>query len=396
MTTAIAEGPLTLRQERLAVGALTLGAFAMSVNNSVLGPLLKFLEPAVHPPGYGGVLIGSASLAGAAGGLLLGPWVDRVGRRPPMLIGMAVFAAASLLYLLARDFWSLLAARIASGFAVGVVYTAASAALADLVPYVRRGAAMGVFSAGNYLAAPIGFPIAQALASAGSWRATFVLQAVFALGVLFCFWRLLPAGVGRGGGRVRPFEVLRMPQVQAGLLSMTLYVGCMTAVVQWIATWLDDTSLVPKERQAPIWIVFGLCAAVGSFGLARISDRCGKRRFVLITTFVEAIWLLTLGMVHSVGHLIALGVPFALLVAARTGPMQALVSELVPGPMRGTLMGLRAAGVSIGIGALTIATGALYGAGGRGHAGFLLLAIGASLTIFVAWVLVLFGLRGRA
>jgi predicted MFS family arabinose efflux permease len=394
--TAIAEGPLTLRQERLAVAALTLGAFAMSVNNSVLGPLLKFLEPAVHPPGSGGVLIGSASLAGAAGGLLLGPWVDRVGRRPPLVVGMAVFAAASLLYLLVWDFWSLLAARIASGFAVGIVYTAASAALADLVPYVRRGAAMGVFSAGNYLAAPIGFPIAQGLATLGSWRATFVLQALFAAGVLACFWRLLPAGVGRGGRRVRLLDVLRMPQVPAGLLSMTLYVGCMTAVVQWLASWLDDTALLPKERQTPLWIVFGLCAAAGSLGLARLSDRYGKRRFVLITTLVEALWLLALGWVHTVWQLVVLGVPFALLVAARSGPTQALVSELVPGPMRGTLMGMRAAGVSIGIGLLTIGAGALYRTGGGGHSGFLLLAIGASATVLTAWALVLFGLRGRA
>lgn len=390
----IAEEPLTLREERLALAALTMGAFALSLNNSVLGPLLPYLRDQLHTQGTEEILLaGAASLAGALGALLLGPWVDRVGRRPPLVIGITVFAAASACYLVAGDFWSLLAARLVSGFSVGVVYTAASAAVADLVPYARRGGAMGVFSAGNYLAAPIGFPIAQALAEGGSWRGIFAVQAVFALFVLTCFWKLLRPSIGRGGERAGLRRVLAQPMVVPALLSVTLYVGCVGAVIQWLATWLDDTGIVPKDRQLVVWIVLGLCGAIGSFWLARFSDRFGKRRFVLATTLVAAFGLVGLVFVRSLTDLLVIGVPFALLVTVRTGPLQALTSELVPTSMRGTLMGIRAAGVSLGIGVCTLGTGALYRAGGGGHGGFGWLIAGAAAVILVSWATVQFWVR---
>jgi multidrug resistance protein len=60
----------------------------------------------------------SASLAGLAlGQLFAGPLSDRVGRRRPLLIGMAAFAATSVLCALAPTIWFLVVARLAQGFA---------------------------------------------------------------------------------------------------------------------------------------------------------------------------------------------------------------------------------------------------------------------------------------
>ena len=64
--------------------------------------------------GYG--LLASASIAGYAGmttllQLLIGPLSDRVGRRPVILVSLAIFVLASLGCLLARDVWTFLLFR---------------------------------------------------------------------------------------------------------------------------------------------------------------------------------------------------------------------------------------------------------------------------------------------
>ncbi|OTG65572.1 multidrug effflux MFS transporter [Acinetobacter silvestris] len=64
----------------------------------------------------------------AVGQLIYGPISDRIGRKKPLYFGMALFAVASLLCLLASDVWSLIAARIlqALGGCVGVVMARAA------------------------------------------------------------------------------------------------------------------------------------------------------------------------------------------------------------------------------------------------------------------------------
>ena len=63
---------------------------------------------------------------------------------------------------------------------------------------------------------------------------------------------------------------------------------------------------------------------------------------------------------NSTATLIAVGIPMALISAARTGPLQALMSEIVPADMRGTMMGLRSAAMQLGIGVFGVTGGWLY------------------------------------
>src|SRR5690606_18204544 len=113
------------------------------LNIHVFAALGPFLEPAL---GIGerqlGLLIATPGLAGTAGALLLGPLVDRFGRRGPLLLGTWLFALASLGYLFIDSLTGLTAVRAVTGLAGGVVFTSASAAAADLVDYGRRGRAM--------------------------------------------------------------------------------------------------------------------------------------------------------------------------------------------------------------------------------------------------------------
>jgi predicted MFS family arabinose efflux permease len=254
--------------------------------------------------------------------------------------------------------------RAVSGFAAGIVFTSSSAAIADLVPYQRRGAAMGLLTASIFLAIPIGMPAAVALADAGNWRGIFVVQVATGIASFVSMARALPAGLGRGGAAVSQWRVLREPMIAPALLSVLLYTGAFFAAVQFVGTWLDAGGILPRARQGYLWVGLGLASAAGSAVLGGVADKVGKRRFVLVTTAAMAICFLLLARASGVVGLVALGLPIAVISASRSAALLALISELVEPRMRGTLMGIRAAAVNLGMGAFASVGGLVYEAYG--------------------------------
>ncbi len=365
-----------------------MGGFVMALNANVLAALLPYLKDQLAlEAAQAGLLLGIAGYAGAAGALLLGPLVDMLGRRPPMLAGMCLFVAASFMHVYAEDYQALMWARGLTGFASGVVFASTSAAVADLVPYERRGRAMGLFAAGMFLGLPAGLPLAQILAKQGWWQGVFLVQAVVGVIAFLAFCFLLPKGLGKGSAYMQNLPTLFRWDILAALVSVLLYVGAFFTAVQFSGTWLDESGLLPRDQQWLMWLVLGLATALGSLWLPRYSDAMGKRRFVLLASFAVAVCLLLLASVDSVLGLMLVGIPLAMISASRTGPFQALISDMVPMQARGTLMGVRSAFVNLGTGTIPSLGGAVYESGQ--YSSLLLLSAGGVLLSFVVvaiWV----------
>ncbi len=358
----------------------------MALNANVLAALGPFLlaELSIDQEQFG-YLAGSAGVAGAVGSLLLGPTVDRVGRRLPMCWGMVVFVLASIGHMLAADFGGLLVVRSVAGFAAGVVFTSASAAVADMVPYERRGRAMGVFTAGMFLGMAVGLPLAQVMASYGWWQGIFLLQTVVGAVAMVAYWRVLPVDIGLGQRFLENLPKLLNLQIFASLVSVMLYVGGFFTVVQFVGTWLDAEGIIPRTRQGWVWLILGLSPVLGAIFLTRLSDRFGKRRFVMLATLVVALGIAGLTLVDGLWGLLLVGMPIALFSGSRSGPFQALISEMVSADARGTLMGLRSTFVNLGTGLFPMVCGWVYKSGNLAFDGVLLVAAGG---IFLSYLLV--------
>ncbi|MFO1055262.1 MAG: MFS transporter [Planctomycetota bacterium] len=369
---------------RFAVLALAGACFAMSLNHQVLAAISTWMKHdlVLDEDGFGAIA-GAAGIASGVASLVLGGMVDRFGRRPPLLIGLSLFAVANLGYLIADAFWAWIAVRVATGFVGGVVLTSASSAVADLVPYERRGRAMALVTAAILLAVPIGLPIADRLANGWHWRVVFGLQGIAALVALVALWSALPRGLGKATVRVPMHTVLARREIAAALLSVILYTGAFFAMTQFLAEWLATAKLLPRERHWMVWIALGVFASAGSFMLGPLVDKRGKRSVVLITTLVVAVGIALLGRSGSILVFASLGIPVAIASAARSAALLALISGMVPADSRGALMGLRNAANSLGTGIVTPLAGAIIGA--SDYPTFLLVAGG---LILLAWLLV--------
>ena len=157
----IAMGPLTIDMYLPALPALAkdLGASDTGVQFTLTGMLLAL----------------------ACGQLVIGPVSDALGRRRPLLVGVAVHALTSLLCAVAPDVVSLSAVRVLQGFAGAAISVNAMATVRDL--FVGIAAArllsrlMLVIGVAPVLAPSLGGLILQYT----SWRGIFVVLAVCAL-----------------------------------------------------------------------------------------------------------------------------------------------------------------------------------------------------------------------
>jgi EmrB/QacA subfamily drug resistance transporter len=130
------------------------------------------------------------------GGLLLlgGKAADRYGRKRLLLLGLALFALASLAGGLAREPGHLVAARAAQGVGAAALAPAALALLTATFPAGRpRVRAFGVWSATNAAGGAFGVLIGGLLTEYAGWRWVMFVNVPMAAGALTLAWRAVAA-----------------------------------------------------------------------------------------------------------------------------------------------------------------------------------------------------------
>ncbi|WP_168417849.1 MULTISPECIES: multidrug effflux MFS transporter [Acinetobacter] len=122
----------------------------------------------------------------ALGQLIYGPLSDRIGRKPPLYFGLALFSVASVLCVFAQNEWSLIASRIlqALGGCVGVVI--ARAAIRDRLDLQTSAQAfssmMIVMTIAPIIAPTLGAWVLQWM----NWQAIFAVLACVGMVCLIC------------------------------------------------------------------------------------------------------------------------------------------------------------------------------------------------------------------
>lgn len=119
--------------------------------------------------------------------LVFGPIADRVGRRPVILFGFAVFSIASIGCALARDFQTFMVFRMIQT-AVAVGATLPRAIVRDTSPPHEAAARLGKIGIAMALAPMLGPMLGGVLGSAYGWRSIFWGFAVMGLVMVWLTW----------------------------------------------------------------------------------------------------------------------------------------------------------------------------------------------------------------
>lgn len=242
---------------------------ALALTRAQVGLLL----PAVY---LGGVLV---SLPG-------GVLTERFGVRPPLILALALTAAAMALATLAGTFGALLALSVVAGLGFGFLNPTTGKAIHDWFPARERGLAMGVKQAGltgggiaSALALP---PVAAAL----GWRAAVfagagaALVAAVLVGLLHREVRPPAAGAPAGAGLAGLVPLLRRPGVRV-VLGCGLALGVVqSSVLAYLVLYARETYAFSAVEAARALALAHLGGVIGRLGWGAASDRFfgGRRR----------------------------------------------------------------------------------------------------------------------
>ena len=224
----------------------------------------------------------TACLVGIAlGQLVAGPVSDSVGRRLPLVIGAAGYAAASFACAIAPDLVPFVLLRFVQGFmgAVGVV--AARAVIRDVAEGPVAVRLYSQLSTAGGLAPVVAPLLGAAILLFAEWRAVFVALGVFGLVLtvllLVLFRETLPTAARRSGtpaAVVRGFAaVLR----DRGFLG-SLAIGACAAVL--LFAYVAGSSFLLQDSFGADPGQFALAFAINGLGLATLSQvnaRLGPR-----------------------------------------------------------------------------------------------------------------------
>jgi MFS family permease len=328
--------------------------------------------------------------------IIAGRLGDLYGLKRMQLVGLGLFAAASLICGIASDLRLLIAARALQGMGAAVLMTLSMALMRETAGEARIGRAMGLLGTVSALGTALGPSLGGLLIPLTGWRGIFLVQVPLALLALVLALATLPTSTGgRKGSSAGFFSMLDrrlLPNLiinimVAAVMMATLVVGPfflalglglkegMVGLVMSVGPVISIFSGLPSGRLVDGWgtrrvLVTGLAMlSAGSFLLAALPGIAGVAGYVL------AIAILTPG--------------YQLFQAANN--TDALAD--VPRDRRGTASGLLSLSRNIGLIAGASLMGAVFAFGVGSddfiHAAPAAIAGGMGLTFLLAGGLML-------
>ncbi|GGK33199.1 MFS transporter [Salinarimonas ramus] len=316
-------------------------------------------------------------LAFAGGGVAMGRIADRTGIVPPLIAGALLLATG---YAASAAAPSLLL-FVASHALVGL---GASATLGPLIAEVshwfrrRRGIAVAICAAGNYVAGAIWPPIVQSLVETSGWRTTHLVVA----GVLLCTMIPLALTLRRRAPVAAQSEAHVAPPGRAALglstnaLTALLFVAGIACCVAMAMPQVHIVAYCAElgfgtgagAQMLSLMMLFGIVSRIAS---GFIADRIGGLATLLLGSTLQALALLLYMLVDGLAALYVVSALFGLFQGGIVPSYAIVVREYFPPAEAGMRVGLVLMATILGMAFGGWLSGAIFDATGAYSYAFL-------------------------
>jgi MHS family citrate/tricarballylate:H+ symporter-like MFS transporter len=300
------------------------------------------------------------------GAIVLGAYIDRIGRRQGLIVTLAIMAVGTVVIAVCPTYATIgiaapvivLIGRLLQGFSAGVELGGVSVYLAEIATPGNRGFYTSFQSSSQqvaiFVAAIIGFALSEmmpaATVAAWGWRIPFFIGCLI-IPVIFVLRRSLEETPEFLAMKKHPStrEVFASAAVNWKIIVLGMMMAAMTTVTFYFVTVYTPTfgKTVLKLSSADALLVT-LLVAVTNFiwnpvGGA-LSDRLGRKPVLLaiaglsfVTAYPALLWLTA---APTFGKMLAVGMMFSLYFGVYSGTMLGALVEVVPKHVRTTCFSL--------------------------------------------------------
>ena len=354
-----------------------------------------------------GLLVSAYTLAAGASGLAASAYIDRFGRKRLLLTLYSLFALATLACALAPTYGSLMVARIAAGAFGGVLSALSQTIVGDVIPFERRGRAMGIVMTAFSAASVAGVPAGLFLAERFGWHAPFF--AIAALSAVFAIFAAvtLPVLTDHLKGSQRSSALQRIGAVLADRNHLKAFVFSALLMFAWfptvpyLAMHLQFT-VGFRADQLPYVYLFGGVATIGTARLwGVLSDSWGKVSTLRLLVICSIPVTFAVTLLPSGTALWIVFVTTTLLIIVMSGrmiPGMAIVTSAAHPELRGTFMSLNSAVQSAGMGVAAFVGGSLISRNLQGQLQnyWMTAVVGSIASLLAIWLVGRLNLRNAA
>ncbi|PBI81301.1 sugar transporter [Rahnella victoriana] len=336
------------------------------------------------------------------GALLFGRAAEKYGRKPVLMVNIALFSFFELCTAAAPSLTVFLILRVIYGIAMGGVWGVASSLAMETIPDRSRGMMSGIFQAGypfGYLLAAVVYGL---LFDVVGWRGMFVIGAVPVFLLPFIWFKVQESPVWLAA-RERNESTALMPVLKKNW-KLCIYLVVLMAGFNFFShgtqdlypTFLKVQHGFDAHTVSLIAISYNIASIIGGIFFGSLSEKIGRKKAIIIAALLS-LPVIPLWAFSGGSWMLGLGAfLMQFMVQGAWGVVPTYLTELVPANTRAVLPGfVYQLGNLI---ASVNATLQAYIAESHGHNYGLAMAIVAGTVAILISVLVAFGrdTRGKA
>ena len=337
----------SLLKEKILVALFAAIQFAHILDFVVIMPLGPVLMRHFEiSPSQFALLVSSYNISAALLGLALGTIADRFDRKLLLQISFFLFALATVFCAFAENYNILLATRILAGAFGGALNTLVFSLVTDLIPFERRGKAMGTVLTSFSITSVIGIPIGLSISDHFGWRYCFLFIALFSVLIILIGHFILPK-VAVKEGKLKFIDsfkelfkvAINFDYIRAyGLLMALAFSGFL--LFPFLSPYAVQNVGIKEEELKYIYFYGGLLTVFTGRISGRLTDLFGSLKVFIPSIFIAIPLILLYTQVENI-KLEVLLIISSLFMAAMTFrviPAMTLISAIPVKDERGAFM----------------------------------------------------------
>src|SRR6185437_2820789 len=316
-----------------------------------------------------------AMLGFAGGGVIIGRLADRFGILPPLILGILSLGAGYIGVGLSPSLTLVAFAHKLLGFGCSATF---GPLMADISHWFerRRGIAVAIAAAGNYIAGTVWPPLVQHFIATQGWRATHIGIGLFCLAVMLPLSlpmrrRLAAHTATAAAARPRAVAPFSPPTLQVMLC--VAGVACCVAMAMpqvHIVAYCGDLGYGVARGAEMLSLMLG-CGIVSRIASGFIADRIGGVRTLLLGSLLQGAALVLYLLFDSLFSLYVVSALFGLFQGGIVPSYAIIVREYLPPKEAGTRVGLVLMATLVGMALGGWMSGAIFDLTGSYQAAFL-------------------------